>query len=147
MGNWRTVNISGFMDANEAKEMRQLLNEDLECENWDCGLSCLRFTHSLCGLGEWVFEEGTIHGIGNLAERDFDNDDIEKELKFLASKYHSINLTLHSGSDYENLTCSATFHVKDGTVQRCEPEVRMIEKIPQSLINARLMVALSGNKM
>ena len=134
MGNWRTVNITGRMDPDEAKDLIAELSDE---SSWTPA-ECLSMGHSLCGLNQWVTDDGFIDAIGNLAERDFDNDDIEKALVYLADKYHGLQLTLHSGSDWEELECTATFHVSNGRVERCEPEVKTIHGITQEQIMSRL---------
>lgn len=141
MGNWRTVNISGHISTDEASDIRRLLKGmefDDEAQA-PYSLDAFRMTESVCGIGEWVSPLGEIQVCGNLSERDYDNDDIEEALKFLAAKYKSLSLTLHSGSNYEGLTCSATFHVENGEVRRCAPEVKEIMGISTELMRARMM--------
>lgn len=142
MGNWRTVDIRGHMNPVAAKEMIEELTYDDDWSKWDTDAACLMMNRSLCGLNQWVNDDGTIDVVGNLAERDFDNDDIEKALVFLAFKYPSLELTLHSGSDWESKVCSATFHVKNGKVERCTPEVANIREISDDLMLSRLIGAL-----
>lgn len=139
MGNWRTVDIRGRMNPVEAGEMIEELTYGDDWLKCDTDAECLLMGRSMCGLNQWVNNDGTIDTVGNLAERDFDNDDIEKALAFLASKYPTMELTLHSGSDWESTVCSATFHVKDGKVERCEPEVANIREISDDVMQARLM--------
>lgn len=144
MGNWRTVDMRGRMNPVAAKEMIEELTYGDDWSKWATDAACLMMNHSLCGLNQWVNNDGTIDTVGNLAERDFDNDDIEKALTFLAFKYPSLEMTLHSGSDWESTVCSATFHVKDGKVQRCEPEVENIREISDEVMQSRLLGALFG---
>lgn len=122
MGNWRTVDIRGKIDENDVRSIRSYLRAD-SC-NYD--VYCFSISKSLCGLNCWIHDDGSINVSANLSERDFDNTDIEIALRILAERYPSLELTLHSGSDYESPLCSATFHVKNGTVQRCDPEVTEI---------------------
>ena len=141
MGNWRTVNIEGTIDPKEVDKATEfLVYENGDGESWARG--CLGFSYALCGLQDWINDSGVIYAIGNLSERDYDNDDIERELTHLARMCPSLELTLHSGSDYESLVCSATFHVKDGVVKRCNPEVEMIKEIPREIMQIRLYRAL-----
>lgn len=144
MGNWRTVDMRGHMDAAEAQDMIEYLSYEDDWSKWETDAACLLMGKSICGLDQWVEYDGTIDAVGNLAERDFGNDDIEKALVHLVGRYPSLELTLHSGSDWESLTCSATFHVKDGVVTRCEPEVEEIREIGGSMMQARLMSMLRG---
>lgn len=141
MGNWRTVNMYGHMSQDEAGDIRNFLKGALFYDDMQApySLSAFRMNESLCGIGEWVSPLGEIEVCGNLSERDYDNDDIEEALKFLSAKYKSLSLTLHSGSDYEDLTCSATFHVESGEVRRCAPEVKRIMGISTELMRARML--------
>ena len=125
MGNWRTVDMRGKISQKDAADIRDFLSDDGKCgDAW-----CFTIGVRLFGLNDWINDDGSIDVSGNLYERDFDNDDIEKALKVLADRYPSLDLTLHSGSDWENLECSATFHVHHGEVQRCAPEVYTIRPI------------------
>ena len=122
MGNWRTVDMKGRIAGKDVDDIRAFLSNDRDCgDAW-----CFTMGHSLCGLNQWVNNDGSIDVSANLYEREFDNDDIESALQILAVRYPSLDLTLHSGSDYESTVCSATFHVKDGVVTRCAPEVETI---------------------
>ena len=122
MGNWRTVDMQGHIAREDVDDIRSFLSKDSKCgDAW-----CFTMGQSLCGLNQWVNNDGSIDVSANLYEREFDNDDIESALQILAVRYPSLDLTLHSGSDYESTVCSATFHVKDGVVTRCAPEVETI---------------------
>jgi len=122
MGNWRTVDMTGKIERSDVADIRKFLSKDTLCgEAW-----CFTIGKSLCGLNCWVNDDGSIDVSANLYERDFDNDDIEAALKVLADRYKSLELTLHSGSDYEELECTATFHINNGIVTRCLPEVGTI---------------------
>lgn len=144
MGNWRTVDMRGHMDADEAQDMIEYLSYEDDWSKWADDVACLLMGKSMCGLNRWVDMNGNIDAVGNLAERDFDNDDIEKALAHLAERYPSLELTLHSGSDWESLSCSATFRVKDGKVARCDPEVETIRVISPALMQERIMSMLRG---
>lgn len=126
MGNWRTVNIKGKIDKKDVGDIVGFLSDDA---GWYSPAACLTMGLSLCGLNTWVGVDGVIDASGNLAERDFDNDDIERALVFLAEKYPSLELTLHSGSDWESLECSATFIVANGKCTRMEPQIKELQEI------------------
>lgn len=127
MGNWRTVNIIGKMSPEDAKKAINFLSS---CEaGYGSPCECLCISKSMCGLNKWINEDGTIDACGNLSERDFENEDIETALKFIANKYPSTELILHSGSDWESLICSATFHVRDGVVTMVEPEIEELQPV------------------
>ena len=125
MGNWRTVDMRGHIDVKDVDSICEFLSNDLDCgDAWPFTMGL-----SLCGLNKWVNDDGSIDTVGNLYERDFDNDDIEKALTIIAKRYPSLEMTLHSGSDWESTICSATFRVKNGEVERCEPEVEEIREL------------------
>lgn len=122
MGNWKTVDMTGKIAKSDVADIRDFLAPDSDCgDAW-----CFTMGKSLCGLNCWVNDDGSIDISANMYERDIDNYDIEVALKVLAYRYPSLKLTLHSGSDYEGLYCTATFHVEDGMVIRCAPEVKTI---------------------
>jgi hypothetical protein len=145
MGNWRTVNISGHIGTDDIDAAREMLKRAANYDPWMyeggeneelCSLHCLAFGNGICGLHDWIRPSGNINAIGNLYERDFDNDDIEKALSVLARKFPTLVLALHSGDDWESLHCTATFHVKDGECKRCPPEIEELSKISsESMIN------------
>lgn len=124
MGNWRTVDMTGHIDKNDVEDIRSFLAAD----SVDHDVLCLAIDCSMCGLNNWIDDSGDIDVCGNLYERDFDNEDIEKALTVLAKRYKRLTLTLHSGSDWESRVCSATFHVQDGAVIRRAPEVESIRE-------------------
>lgn len=151
MGNWRTVNISGHIGADEIDAARELLTRAADYDSWMygdgeneelCSLFCLAFGEGLCGLRDWIRPSGTINAVGNLHERDFDNDDIEKALSILAKRFPTLELTLHSGDDWESLHCTATFHVKDGECKRCPPEIEELSEISSESIMENLWATL-----
>ena len=154
MGNWRTVNISGHIGADEIDAARELLTRAANYDSWMyddgeneeiCSLFCLAFGEGLCGLRDWIRPNGTINAVGNLHERDFDNDDIEKALSILAKRFPTLELTLHSGDDWESLHCTATFHVKDGECKRCPPEIEELSEISSESIMENLWATLGRN--
>jgi len=154
MGNWRTVNISGHIGADEIDAARELLTRAANYDSWMygdgeneelCSLFCLAFGEGLCGLRDWIRPSGNINAVGNLHERDFDNDDIEKALSILAKRFPTLELTLHSGDDWESLHCTATFHVKDGECKRCPPEIKELSEISSESIMENLWATLGRN--
>lgn len=153
MGNWRTVNITGHIGSEEIDAARELLSRtahydpwirDDESEEMDA-LYCMAFGEGICGLHDWIRPDGEINAVGNLHERDFDNDDIEKALSILAKKFPTLELTLHSGDDWESLHCTATFHVKDGECKRCPPEIEELSEISSESMMGNLWAALGRN--
>ena len=122
MGNWRTVDMVGHIDQSDVENIRSYLRSD------DNEARCFTMSLSMCGLNQWVNDDGSINVSANLYERDFDNEDIKYALEVLASLFPSLSLTLHSGSDYESTVCSATFHVQNGVVTMHPPEVKNIRE-------------------
>ena len=59
MGNWRTVNMTGRMDPDEAKDLIAELSDE---SNWTPA-ECLSMSRSLCGLNQWVTDDGFIDAI------------------------------------------------------------------------------------
>lgn len=131
MGNWRTVNITGKIDKAHAGLLRQYLVDAIkaprEDERWD--IYPFVISEGSCGLWDWVQPNGKINAVGNLAERDFSNDDIEKALRIIANAFPTLTLTLHSGDDYESLNCTATFYVMSGECVRCKPQIKKLRPI------------------
>lgn len=131
MGNWRTVEINGRIDKANAASLRQYLVDARlarsDDEKWDVFPLCVG--EGFAGLWDWVQPNGKIKAIGNLAERDFDNDDIEKALITIAKRFPTLVLTLHSGDDYESRKCTATFLVDNGKCVRCKPKKKKIRAI------------------
>ena len=123
MGDWRTVNITGHMNPEEAKRMI----EELSSESiWYTAAWGFHIHYSLCGLNQWVKSDGKVFGAGNLAERDCEIEDIKAGLEYLVESYPSLNLILHAGGNYESEECVATFIVRNGVVEQTEPQVDKI---------------------
>lgn len=75
---------------------------------------------------------------GNVFERDCENKDLYNELSILAEAFPSLDIVLHSGSDWESLVCSASFIVKDGKVEMVEPMIKEIKGINEEKVDAVL---------
>jgi hypothetical protein len=131
MGNWTTVHISGTCKTEDLPALRKAVNTG---DDWDA-FHCLCNTGGLCGLGDWTGE--TMSAIGNLAERDYDVEDVAEQLKELAKVAPSLNLKVHVGGDYESLDCVATVICKDGVVT-----IKELPSIPQGQIEGNLIKAL-----
>lgn len=149
MGNWRSVQVEGRVNASEATEMVQRLTVDLmkipleeyEDARYDT-LFPLTFNAvkpSLCGLTQWVYPDGRIAGIGNLAERDYGLDDVRQALTMLAKEFPTLDMKLHAGGDWEDKKCVATFTVKDRTVTQGEPEIEEVGEVSEADMMNRLM--------
>lgn len=148
MGNWRTVNITGTMTEADAAALREYLGytyEDGDSAWARFGpLSFCRGKPSLCGINRWPAAK--IDVIGNLAERDYDPDDVVKHLRELIRIAPSMSLVIHCGDDYESLNCIATIRVGEGLVCRMkQPEVQQVKSISDEQATVNLIQALSGN--
>lgn len=138
MGNWTTVNMIGKCNEEDVSALKQAITVNDDYENFHC----LSNTGGLCGLNDWAEEQ--INAIGNLAERDYDADDIAEELKKLSEIAPSLNLVVHVGGDYESLDCIHTVKCKDGKVDILEPEVKQLMGIPKGQMEGNLLKAMMG---
>lgn len=132
MGNWRTVNIVGKIGKKECKEAINFLTVDFNYNSKasdELDIFYLQFSESLCGLGNWVKNDGTINAVGNLWERGCSIDALEDELIKLSNKFKTLEIKLHAGDDWEDLKCVATFNVKDGVVIKLPPEIDRLKEI------------------
>ena len=137
MGNWTTVNMIGTCDAKDLPALRDHINIG---NDWD-KFHCLCNTGGLCGLGSWPAEN--INATGNLAERDYDSEDIAEKLKEIVIEVPSLKLKVHVGGDYESSDCVATVNCVDGKVTIDAAEVKKLSVIPEGQITDNLMAALS----
>ena len=138
MGNWRTVTIRGHIDPAEAAELRRSLTIDLRDPNadWDA-FGPLTITEGLVGLGDWVSAD--IDTGGNLAERDYDVDDVADHLRKVVTIAPSAELKVHCGDEWESKTCVATITVSGGRVEVGPPEVVEVTGVPEGQAMARLL--------
>lgn len=139
MGDWRTVNIKGRISKDEVNAARDFLKSNYWRED---GVYYLQFSEGLCSIGEWIREDGIIDVIGNVYERDCENEDLLAELTVLAEKFPTLDIILHSGSNWESLTCSASFVVKDGKCEQKEPMIPEIHAIPSAQMYMNLAKSL-----
>lgn len=138
MGNWTTVHISGMCDKKDLPALKKAIDKGNDYENFHC----LCNTGGLCGIGDWVNEDISV--VGNLAERDYGQDDIKDKLQDLAKIAPSLTLKVHVGGDYESLDCVATVVCAEGEVNINSPEINKLPSIPQGQIHGNLMMALMG---
>ena len=155
MGNWRTVNVTGTMSAQDAEAVRDYLGyPDLSRYRPDLGmerdpamdhfgpLSFCRHKPSLAGLGDWPAP--VMNRAGNLAERGYDPDDVAEQLRELVAFAGSMLLKVHCGGDYESLECVATVSVGEGLVMVGRPEVERIEPMGEAQATLNVLRALSA---
>jgi hypothetical protein len=147
MGNWRTVNITGTMTEDDASALRGYLGYNYEAGDPAMSrfgpLSFSREKPSLCGLNDWPAP--VVNRNGNLAERDYDPQDVVIHLRELIVIAPSMQLVIHCGGEYESLNCVATIRAGNGLVCRMkQPEVRQIHGIDDEQATRNLIRALSG---
>jgi hypothetical protein len=135
MGNWRTVNVMGTMTAGHAAVLLDLLDygdyhhgdQERYRRVWGAPYACLGFSlsrPSLCGLNAWPAE--FMNCSGNLAERNYDADDVRDALEALLPHAPSMLLKVHCGGDWESPQCVATVSVGEGLAVVGEPEVTTV---------------------
>ena len=150
MGNWRTVNITGSMREADAERLRALLDRadhgDLDngvWTGWGDPYDCLSFD-SLCpglaGLGPWP--AATMNRCGNLAERDYDVEDVASALVALLRFAPSMLLKVHCGGEYESEECVATISVGEGVVAVGKPEQPTVAGPPDGQVIGDLFTNL-----
>ena len=110
MGNWTTVKIEGTCSKEDLPALKGAINTG---DDWD-SFHCLSNSGGIFGLGDWSDTE--INVVGNLAERDYSKQDVEKQLKVLLRLAPSLEVNIHIGGDYEDRKCVATVVCKDGYV-------------------------------
>lgn len=136
MGNWRTVNLRGTLAPADVAAVREYITVPHDYSRFHC----LSATTGLSGLGDWAAEE--IHADGNLAERDYDPDDVAGTLRVIVALAPSLALKVHCGADHEDTTCVATVTVAAGVVSVGEPERASVAGVSEDLFAGRFYGAL-----
>lgn len=129
MGNWRTVNIVGPMNPADADALRTHLGYPGYWKDVDNDPAWQRFgplsfckdQPSLCGVNDWPAV--AMDRAGNLAERDYDPEDVAATLRDLLAVAPSMDLKVHCGGEWESLECVATATVHEGAVTVGPPEI------------------------
>lgn len=151
MGNWRTVNMTGTMTEQDAAALREYLGyrsyrsgdrtTDPAFQRFG-PLSFCRDQPSICGVNAWP--AAAVMRSGNLAERDYDVEDIAAHLRELVIVAPSMLLAVHCGGEYESLDCVATIRVGEGMVAVGKPEVEKLAEIGEDQQLGNLFRALTG---
>jgi hypothetical protein len=142
VGNWRTVNMGGTVNADEVPALRaRLTYADDAWDNFG-PLSFAPDRPALCGLGDWV--KSVVDVRGNLAERDYGVADVATVLAELAELAPSLRLKVHCGGDWESAECVATITVRDGGVAVGPAEVESVAPAGDDLMVGRLAGYLTG---
>lgn len=140
MGNWTTVKMVGTCDAKEVQGLHDAVAFDInDNDGWD-GFNCLSDSGGMCGLGNWAGE--TINATGNLAERNYDANNVARVLVDLVKIAPSLDLKVHVGGDFEDKKCVATVTCKAGEVTTGDPEIESIGELDEDKIMENLMKQL-----
>lgn len=126
MGNWRTVNIVGTMSPQDAQALRAHLGYPGYWKDVD---------------NDWPAE--SMDRAGNLAERDYDAQDVADTLRELLAVAPSMDLKVHCGGEYESLECTATVTVHEGVVTVGPPEVPELKPMSDEQGRLNMLRALT----
>lgn len=138
MGNWRRVQIVGTCEEEDIEILRKAITWDQKSlENFHC----LMFTGGVAGLPDWARDR--IKVVGNLAERDYDMDDVVEALKDLHKIVPSLNVRVHCGGENEDEKCVATVELMKNQVTILTPQIKEIPEISANQMNSNLMGQLS----
>ncbi len=137
MGNWRTVQIVGTCGEQDIPALSNALTVDRDYKNFHC----LSHTGGLAGLPDWARTK--FDCVGNLAERDYDVEDVARQLGKLAAIAPSLTLKIHCGGDYEDKQCIATIALANGQVAIGEPEIETIAEISEHQIAANFFESIA----
>lgn len=140
MGNWRRAHLVGTCDRGEAGKLRRVIRMDLSVPDFDQPFYPLSATGGVCGLPMWPDEE--IDAVGNLAERDYDAEDVADCLRKLLTVAPSLELEVHLGGEYEADECVATVVCRDGEVSVEEPRVDEVPEVPVGQMQENLLRSL-----
>jgi hypothetical protein len=91
-------------------------------------------------LPNWAGE--TIDVIGNLAERNYDAEDVARTLKRIAKIAPSLKVKVHVGGDHEDKRCVATVSLIDGEVNIGPPEVEDVGEISEQQMESQYIKSL-----
>lgn len=142
MGNWRTIEIKGDVSIEEAQKMRKYLKVDkstYESLASQDDIFYLQFSDGLCGLGEWISNDGSIESVGNVYERNCEVEDLLSEATTLAHNFPTLNILINIGDDYESLNCVGSIIVKNGSSILIDPIVKDLEAIPDEQIALNML--------
>jgi hypothetical protein len=124
MGDWMTVTIVGRIHPAEAAAAREFVNTGEDLDRFHC---LCNYGPSLCGLGDWVPEQGgEIRAVGNCSERNYSSWDVAEVLERMVAVAPSLELKVHCGGPNESPTCTATITVYRRMVTIGPPEVEIV---------------------
>lgn len=142
MGNWRRVHILGTCDSTEVGALRRALTLKPDYSNFHCLID----TGGLAGTGNWA--NRTISAVGNLAERDYDVEDVQATLEQLAAAAPSLNVIVHCGADRESATCIASVVLLHGkaTIEPARVETLPEIDLSEGVIMARIQEQIARQR-
>ena len=104
MGIWRVTRGKGSASPEEAKEIIELLTIDMsvgESKGYQKGIFFMQISKGVMGINQWIQEDGTIDFHGTLFERNYEVDDICKEVDLLSQMFPSLELTMYVESPWK----------------------------------------------
>lgn len=128
MGNWRTVHIIGTCHADDVPRLQAALTPAPDYSNFHCLLGGV----GLFGLPNWADEQ--IDATGNLAERGYDPEDVQRQLVKLGAIAPSLTVIVHCGGDYEDTTCVASVVLENGSAEVKPPLIADVGAISDDQI-------------
>lgn len=142
--------MAGTMSERDAAALREYLGyPGYWHHDWDHParkhfgpLSFCRDQPSLGGINDWPAPE--VNRAGNLAERDYDPDDVAAQLRELLAVAGTMLLTVHCGGDWESLDCVATIRVGEGLVAIGKPAVERIRPMSEEQADLNVIGALTA---
>lgn len=133
MGDWRRVHLVGTCDPADVPALRENIAFDLSAEDLS-NFHSLSSGGGIAGLPIWAAP--TINAVGNLAERNYDAEDVRNALERLAKIAPSLTVKAHLGDHYEADECVDTITLEGGKASVGPPEVESIPDIPESQMMA-----------
>ena len=129
MGNWRRVLIVGTCDQADVPNLKKALDFNMYATE-SVEFHPLISGGGICGLPLWAAEQ--IEAVGNLAERDYSEEQVAAALRYLSSIAPSLKVRVHVGGDYEHENCAYTVRLENGEVEILRPEIEKIPAIPDA---------------
>lgn len=124
MGNWRRVWIEGTCDHKDVDALTQRLAAPFGDEKW--GPLC---NGGICGLPNFADTEFNV--VGNLGERDFDENAVAYHLEELRGVAPSLKCVIHMGDDYESSNCASSVVCNEHGIYVTEAQVEEIPEITE----------------
>ena len=131
MGDWRTVRMEGTLPKEEVKAFIEYLmvptNQDESPASEQDDVFYLQMEKAMFGLKQWIREDGRIHAIGSVYERNCEIKDLHQELTAIAKRFPNLNMILHAGCEYESPICETSFKVANGNIEQVEPLIERVD--------------------